>query len=301
MICSKYVIKETGIDHDVCHLFEHLVLHSFLIKLKINGYHRGLFGWLNGLSSDSDVEFDLAVYRKQVKDIFEDHIANLPNFSKKLVDDSIKHIEAEMRVEVIVEHQDLLNKQLLHLQSLLAGKIKDAPIGKSISVIPSRRNFTSLAVFIKGTKLTDNEIRLFYYSYPFIIDVLADEAVEHNSLYSTGVTCFEVSECRDSGFIWRLSANKNVDANQINGLMSNALNKFNPHDYSHQINDYFLKYKRNSRYKSVPAGLLMETGMETTNPEIVEIATAKSIEDLLEKLEIHVYPWNKKMNMLNWR
>ena len=126
-------------DHDVCHLFEHLIIRRFLQSLKKSGGERAFIGSLDGTTAGSSVFFASAFFDYKYDSLFAKIIADLTPFDGAMIHESIAHIEAEMKSSITIWNEPELRKQLAACQKAFANhrftklKRNTEPIKKSFS------------------------------------------------------------------------------------------------------------------------------------------------------------------------
>jgi len=97
MIHKLYSAYDLPANHDVCHLFEHLVIRRFLWSIEKSGNERAFIGELHDTTSESSVFFDIAFFTRKSMTLFEKVIADIKPFDLTMIHESIAHIEAEMK------------------------------------------------------------------------------------------------------------------------------------------------------------------------------------------------------------
>ena len=100
MIHKLYSAYDLPADHDVCHLFEHLIIRRFLRSVETSGGERAFIGSLDGTTSESSVFFDIAFFTRKSMTLFEKVIADMRPFDLTMIHESIAHIEAEMKSNI---------------------------------------------------------------------------------------------------------------------------------------------------------------------------------------------------------
>jgi hypothetical protein len=91
MIHSLYSAYDLPADHDVCHLFEHLVIRRFLRAAEKSGNERAFIGELHGTTSESSVFFDIAFFSRELITLFEKVIADVKLFDLTMIHESVAH------------------------------------------------------------------------------------------------------------------------------------------------------------------------------------------------------------------
>ena len=107
-------------NHDVCHLFEHLIIRRFLRAVEESGGERAFIGGVYGTTSESSVFFDTAFFTYESVTLFEKVIADTAPFDLPIIHESIAHIEAEMKSSITIWNEPELRKQLAACQKVFA-------------------------------------------------------------------------------------------------------------------------------------------------------------------------------------
>ena len=122
MIHKLYSAYDLPVDHDVCHLFEHLVIRRFLRAVEKSGNERAFIGELHGTTSESSVFFDIAFFTRESITLFEKVIADVKPFDLSMIHESVVHIEAEMKASVAIWDEAELFRQLARCQKDFADR-----------------------------------------------------------------------------------------------------------------------------------------------------------------------------------
>ena len=129
MIHKLYSAYNLPADHDVCHLFEHLVIRRFLRAAEKSGNERAFIGELHGTTSESSVFFDVAFFTRESIALFEKVIADTAPFDVSMIHESVAYVEAEMKSSVVIWDEKELRKQLARCQKAFARR-RSARFGK---------------------------------------------------------------------------------------------------------------------------------------------------------------------------
>ena len=95
MIHNLHSAYSLPANHDICHLFEHLIIRRFLKKTEKAGGNRAFAGELDGTTSESSVFFASALFTSEFNTLFEEIINDITPFEVSLIQQSISHLEAE--------------------------------------------------------------------------------------------------------------------------------------------------------------------------------------------------------------
>ena len=164
MIHNLHSAYSLPVDHDTCHLFEHLIIRRFLKKTEKAGGNRAFAGELDGTTSKSSVFFTSALFTSESNTLFEEIINDITPFEVSLIQQSISHIEAEMQSKIdieIADASDELTAAFFCTYPILLDLVRDICFDK-ISSYPSSPgqfiayydgNYTSQTYTVKNTDL----------------------------------------------------------------------------------------------------------------------------------------------------
>ena len=71
MIHNLHSAYSLPANHDICHLFEHLIIRRFLKETEKVGGNRAFTGELDGTTSESSVFFTSALFTSESNTLFE--------------------------------------------------------------------------------------------------------------------------------------------------------------------------------------------------------------------------------------
>ena len=100
MYTALYRLDTHDIQHDLAHLYEHLVLHRFLRISEEHGFHPALIGWLVGDTFTECIYLDVGFYDPDVLSLFNKHIEHIgsePDFNADELKMNLGLISAEDR------------------------------------------------------------------------------------------------------------------------------------------------------------------------------------------------------------
>ena len=98
MYTAIYRLDTHDIQHDLAHLFEHLVLYSFYSHAKEHGFHPALIGWVSGQTFTNAIYLDVGFYDPKVLDLFHKYMSSLPEFKDDVLRLNLELISAEDKV-----------------------------------------------------------------------------------------------------------------------------------------------------------------------------------------------------------
>lgn len=305
MITKLYASYDLPFDHDVCHLFEHIVLQEFLGKLRIHGYDRPSFGWTHGQTVDSTIFFELGVYRLETVKIFEECLAASTEFSDAAIARSVAHIEAEMRSEITIKDKKLLLRQLQEL-ALRFGQ----PDGggatllseSSLKVVEKPSLFREIVIMIALQKVSLETRKAFMCLYPVLLDIVQDAAIGIEAAYPVGISVLETDDRMDGiGIAQKYSVKKSVDLAALEDATRTYVRNYDAAKYMKYIGEYQKSFANDSQYNFAPIRFYYETGIKTTREELAQLITPERLQEIFDKTLVRVEPLTGDLEAIDWR
>jgi hypothetical protein len=302
MITKLYSLYDTPFDHDVCHLFEHVVLRIFLLELTKHGYKRAFFGWLNGNTIDSTVFFDLGVYSNEIAYLFDNHLKNLDNFDADLIDQSIAHIEAEMSSIITVVDKALLRKQLGQLSRIARSEDIGAdilPAETPLRVTYEPNLFEEVSVLINVFCISEKTQKAFLSLHPAILDIIRGAAIDKESAYPTGKSALAMND-DGMGIAWRFNVRKGLSVKTLEDSTKQHLEKFDLAEYAKHIDLYRNNIANDSSCNARLIQYYEQTGIRSTREELAELSTSARMVDIMNNMTVRFSPIKGKLKKIEW-
>lgn len=299
MPAKLYSFYDLPYDHDICHLFEHVVIQQFSLELQKHGYERAFFGSLHGQTIDSSMFFDLNVYNEEIMRLFEKTIHESHRFSDEMISQSIKHIEAEICSQIMVTDRSLLKKQLQHILSKNHPNNQGALLENSLEIKETPKLFHDVAVIINVYYISEDVRKAFLCLYPVLLDLIRDAALDDESAYPTGVSALAVKD-EGIGIAQRYRIAKDVDLDQLTKATTVYLRQFDTARRAQNIAQFKKSFRRAEVYRASPIRFYEETNIETTQEELANLITVKNLDDILQKMTVEIRSVKGKLKYVEW-
>jgi hypothetical protein len=247
-------MSHTSIDHDVCHLFEHLVIRSFRDTLKEKGYHPGLIGGLDATTHNDSITFLITATDRQVITLFQDHLDHLPVFSKKLIEHEIGRLGSEDSERYsISDFSSLLNDFEVLRQRAARGKAK-----KMSTTAPALGYSASEAQFLTTTLIFSVETSdprlqlLFALMSPFILDIVYDPLVQQYPIYTRETSSVMINEAHTQvAFAWQFNHPGHLDNETFLHEAEKIISEFDITPYLDQYHTYAHVYALRQKNQTI--------------------------------------------------
>ena len=295
MIHKLYSAYDLPADHDVCHLFEHLVIRRFLRSIEKSGNERAFIGELHGTTSESSVFFDVAFFTRESITLFEKIIADVKPFDLSMVHESVAHIEAEMKASVVIWYETELFKQLDCCQKAFARHQSTKPekAAKSIKNPPLEidyqpDDFIDITLTIEIPDSSKQATAAFFCMYPILLDLVRSACLDQVSAYPSSHSEF-TAYCDGNATSQTYTVKKPFDWQNASKVAQSYLQAFNTMSYASRLKDLAEAFMTDPFYNSVPIYFYQQTATPFTKHDLAKTITATNLQSILQRAVVNFY------------
>ncbi len=243
MIHKLYSAYNLPVDHDVCHLFEHLVIRRFLRAAEKSGNERAFIGELHGTTSESSVFFDVAFFTRESIMIFEKVIADVKPFDLSMIRESVAHIEAEMKANVVIWDEAELFRQLARCQKAFTGR-RSARLGKITEPVANPpleidyqpEDFIDITLTIEIPDASTQATAAFFCMYPILLDLVRSACFDLAPVYPSSHS--EFTAYHDGNSVSQTyTVKKSFDWQSAGKVAQSYLRTFDPAPHADHLNN----------------------------------------------------------------
>ena len=297
MIHKLYSAYDLPADHDICHLFEHLVIRRFLRMVEKSGNERAFIGELHGTTSESSVFFDVAFFARESITLFEKVIADVKPFDLSMIRESVAHIEAEMKSSIIIWDEKELRKQLARCQKDFADRRSIKP-KKAIKAIKSTKNppleidyqpedFIDFTLTIEISDASDQATAAFFCMYPILLDLVCSACFDLAPVYPS--TRDEFTAYHDGNSVSQTyTVKKSFDWQNAGKAAQNYLRTFDPAPHASRLNDLAEAFTTDPFYNSAPIYFYQKTAAPFTKDDLAKTVTSANLRAILQQASVVV-------------
>ena len=270
MIIHLYSFYDLPFDHDVCHVYEHLVLQRFLALLENHGLCRAFVGNVHGQTIESTIFFELEVYTAHSKQLFETALKETKPLSPTVIRRVLGHIEAEMQATIVVD-QPALDIQLTALAKHINGATQTSTTTppSPLSITESPHVFDNFTLSIEVPDASDDATRAFFCFCPTLLDIARD-GLQDLAIYPAKSGTF-TAYYDGNAVVQQFTVKKNISSS-LTALVEHTLRTFPVHQHHHAIAHMAKVFATDPTYFSIPLHFY-----ETTNTQATREMLARSI------------------------
>ena len=300
MIHSLYSAYDLPADHDVCHLFEHLVIRRFLRAVEKSGNERAFVGELHGTTSESSVFFDIAFFTHESITLFEKAIADMRPFDLSMINESVVHIEAEMKASVIIWDEKELREQLARCQKAFArrrsarlGKITEPSTNPPLEIDYQPEYFIDIMLTIEVSDASTQGTAAFFCMYPILLDLVRSACFDLAPVYPS--TRDEFTAYHDGNSVSQTyTVKKSFDWQNAGKAAQNYLRTFDITPHASRLNDLAKAFTTDPFYNSAPIYFYQKTAAPFTKDDLAKTVTSANLRAILQQASVAVSTIDKQ-------
>ena len=294
MIHKIYSAYNLPANHDICHLFEHLIIRRFLRMIEKSGSERAFIGELHGTTSESSVFFDVAFFTSESITLFEKVITDIKPFDISMIHESIAHIEAEMKASVIIWDEAELRRQLYRCQKAFAGhhssnpskhvkSSKNPPL--EVDYLPD--DFIDITLTIEIPDASDQATAAFFCMYPILLDLVRSACFDRAPVYPSSHD--EFVAYHDGNAVGQTyTVKKSFDWQSIGETAQNYLRTFNLTPHANRLDNLSKAFTTDPFYNSAPIYFYQKTATPFTRHELANTITTANLQAMLQRAAVTV-------------
>ena len=294
MLHKLYSAYNLPADHDVCHLFEHLVIRRFLRAVEKSGNERAFIGELHGTTSESSVFFDVAFFTRESIALFEKVIADMRPFDLAMIRESVAHIEAEMKSSVIIWDEKELRKQLARCQKDFADRrsIKPKKAIKSAANPPLEidyqpEDFIDITLTVEIPDASDQATAAFFCTHPILLDLVRSACFDLAPVYPSSHS--EFTAYHDGNSVSQAyTVKKSFDWQNAGKTAQSYLQAFDITPHASRLNDLAEAFTTDPFYNSAPIYFYQKTAAPFTKDDLAKSITVANLQVILQQVVVNV-------------
>ena len=300
MIHKLYSAYDLPADHDVCHLFEHLVIRRFLRAAEKSGNERAFVGELHGTTSESSVFFDVAFFTRESIMLFEKVIADVKPFDLSMIRESAAHIEAEMKSSVVIWDETELFRQLARCQkaftgrrSARLGKITEPAANPPLEIDYQPEDFIDITLTVEIPDAGTQATAAFFCMYPILLDLVRSACFDLAPVYPSSHSKF-IAYHDGNLASQTYTVKKSFNWQNAGKVAQNYLRTFDPAPHASCLHDLAEAFTTDPFYNSAPIYFYQKTTTPFTKDDLVNSITDTNLQTILRQVAVTVSTIDKQ-------
>ena len=290
MVATRlYAFYDLPFSHDVCHLFEHIVIRRFLLSLRAADRSRAFVGNVDGNTVESTIFFHAELYTDEDIALFEQSLYTEQfSINQRIVAESLAHIEAELMAIVNVQNDALLMSQLAACQRIVGGATGAHVSADDPFIIAEHPElFDTAALTIETSDASDEATRSFFCFYPTLLDIARDSAFDAVAAYPQQNGVFTAYQ-DGNVVLQQFTVKKPFDCRAAEKRIAH-------HFHEVRITNEMLEplvrvLKMHPAYTATPMYFYEKTLTRTTRDELAQSITPQAFHDIAKSARISIQP-----------
>ena len=290
MIAAKlYAFYDLPFSHDVCHLFEHIVIRQFLLSLRAAGRSRAFIGNVDGNTVESTIFFHAELCTDEDIALFEQSLYTEQfSINQRIVAESLAHVEAELVAIVNVQNDALLMDQLAACQRIVGGATGAHVSADDPFIIAERPElFDTAALTIETSDASDEATRSFFCFYPALLDIARDSAFDAAAAYPQQNGVFTAYQ-DGNVVLQQFTVKKPFDCRAAEKRIAH-------HFHEARVTNEMLEplvriFKTHPAYTATPMYFYEKTLTRTTRDELAQSITPQAFHGIAKSAYISIQP-----------
>lgn len=281
-------------NHDVCHLFEHLVIRRFLRAVEESGGERAFIGGVYGTTSESSVFFDTAFFTYESVTLFEKVIADTAPFDLPIIHESIAHIEAEMKSSITIWSKPELRKQLAACQKAFANhrftklKRNTEPIkNPPLEIDYQPEDFIDIVLTIEVPDASDQTTAAFFCMYPLLLDLVRSACFDQAPVYPSShgeFTAYQDGNATSQTY----TIKKSFSWKTIDKAAQSYLRSFDAAPRANNLAHLAKAFISDPYYTAAPVYFYQKTMTPYTKDDLANAITVANLQAILTQAEVTI-------------
>ena len=265
-----------------------------------SGNERAFVGELYGTTSESSVFFDVAFFIRESITLFEKVIADMRPFDLSMIHESVAHIEAEMKSNIVIWDETELFRQLARCQKDFADRrsIKPKKAIKSTKNSPLEidyqpEDFIDITLTIEIPDASAQATAAFFCMYPILLDLVCSACFDQASAYPSSRA--EFTAYHDGNSVSQTyTVKKSFDWQNAYKAAQNYLRTFDITPHVSRLKDLAEAFTADPFYNSVPIYFYQKTAVPFTKDDLAKTVTSANLQAILQGVGVSVSTIDKQ-------
>ena len=212
-----------------------------------------------------------------------------------MIHESIAHIEAEMKSNVIIWDEKELFKQLVRCQKAFANhhSIKPEKITEPVKNPPLEidyqpDDFMDITLTIEIPDSSKQATAAFFCMYPILLDLVRSACLDQVSAYPSSDSEF-TAYCDGNTASQTYTVKKPFDWQNVGKVAQSYLQAFDLAPHASSLNDLAEAFITDPLYNSVPIYFYQQTATPFTKYDLAKTITTTNLKSILQRVVVNFY------------
>ena len=211
-----------------------------------------------------------------------------------MIHESVAHIEAEMRSNVVIWDEAELHRQLARCQKAFASrrsarpdKITKPSTNPPLEIDYQPDDFIDIMLTVEIPDTSTQATAAFFCMYPILLDLARSACFDRVSAYPSSHS--EFTAYHDGNSVGQTyTVKKSFDWQNAGKAAQNYLRAFDPAPHADHLNDLAKAFKTDPLYNPAPIHFYQKTAAPLTKHELAKAITAANLQTILREVTVTI-------------
>jgi hypothetical protein len=298
-----YRLDIRSINSEIAHLYEHLLIRSFDIRVVQAGYAPYLMGWVGGETFRDAMFVDYGLYSAEVELLFREYMTGSSKIEFELLDDELERIAAESRVlleytskdELIACLQDIDSRTWVDLSAETSGGVEHFAVPtpqvrpELLTEHRSKKSYKDITVRWTLSDATLEERTVLLRLLPILLDALSLQFWPMGAYGRATSWPLYSNEAERMAILSIHTVRRSRHTNAaFKRAAEEALRSIDLEAHWDEVEQYKQCFATTPNWHSFPIDYFRYTGIVASKRDIVNLMTLPRMQSVLRKLHVEV-------------
>ena len=221
-------------------------------------------------------------------------------FDLSMINESVAHIEAEIKSSVVIWDEAELRRQLACCQkaftgrrSARLGKITEPSTNPPLEIDCQPEDFIDITLTVEIPDASDQATAAFFCMYPILLDLVRSACFDLAPVYPSSHSEF-IAYHDGNSVSQTYTVKKSFDWQNAGKTAQNYLRTFDITPHASRLNDLAEAFTTDPFYNSAPIYFYQKTGAPFTKDDLAKTVTSANLRAILQQASVAVSTIDKQ-------
>lgn len=299
---GTYWLDIRSFDNEVAHLYEHMLIQTFINRLTGQGISRYLFGWIDGETFNDVLFISYNFYLPSVEQLFINFITHEHRVDMTLYNLELERLQAETQAVATCDKSQVLSRIRAIDQATFTNitditdpyyfPINQSPVTSVIELKPDESLFERVMVTYYVDNLSIVEKVVFLRIAPILSEAIS-EILHAAGAYTIDGGAFDDDQQTDS--MARLPVLYTIkkgtaDSKQLQTMLTHAIKQLPNHvlENAEQVRHYIHVFESDPAWIDAPIEYYRNSGLLTSRSVIAQSFTPESVAEIISRVVVAI-------------
>lgn len=290
-------------NFDITHIYEHLLLRTFLSQLKASNFSLCLYGWMGGDTFNEVSFIRYGFYDPRVEKLFHDFMQSASRIDARYLEGALRGVAAEEKSLIQVDRKQLFVK--LRAIDAAPWELVDRVTGAPSELMSAARHFDKEIIHLQKSAKSFRDVTVVAsMEHPELLDIVAYQRVHtmvldiiHSVVWDLGLYEREVSRSQyhkpsDTITTFGIFSMQRGGASikDIKMAIVDTMQQFSLRGHEDELLCYRDALTAVASWSDFPVQYFRHSGILASRQQVAESLSLDRVEKIIHSLDIEVLP-----------